>query len=413
MIIFNRQIRIFILVLLSIFFGLHISYGQISKNYIYAKVLTKDNTSFEGLVKFNKRTFLWSDFLKLDKLENSYSEYIPKNELVVYNRLADMGDEKDVIINKDLRYLSEHSLDIRFGFIKAIDFIKRNHVMMEIKDEKFIELSYNAFYSSFDMEMIDKEFGKVDIDGSMIERIEFMKTPADMNISRPKPIFGTVKTKQGEFTGFICWDMDEFLENDLIDGNWEHKEVSIAFKSISSIKRFNEGSIVKTLSGRDLYLTHSNDVSYGNRGLEVNMPNVGKVKVAWKDFESLTLNHSTDKEGLAYDDYITAKRLSGTVHLKDSTVCKGVIVYDLDEAMNVENVNGNNSNLNFTIPFLYVKSIAPKGLKYSKVKLKNGTVLFLGGHRDVNHKNDGVLVFTENGKSRFFHWFEIENIQFD
>lgn len=409
----DRQIRIFILVLLSVFFCVHISNGQISKNYIYAKVTTKDSSTFLGLVKFDKKLFMWSDFLRLDKLNNPYYKYIPKSKLIVSNRLVQIGNTDFEHIDKNLKYLKNHSLTIRFGFIKAIDFLENNQLIMEIKNKKFIELSYDAFFSTFDIEVKDKEFGKINIDASLIHRIEFLETPDDIVISKSKPIYGTVQTVQGEFTGFIRWDMDEVLEDDLIDGNWKYKEVSIAFKSIYSIKRHNDGCIVKTLSGRELYLKNSNDISYGNRGLEVNMPNVGKVKISWKDFKSLSLNHKINKEGIGYDDYRIAQRLSGKIFLRDSTIRKGVIVYDLDEAMNVENIDGRNSNLRFSIPFMYIKSITPMGFKYSKVELKNGTKLFLGGENDVNYKNDGVLIFTESGKIEFFHWFEIKNIQFD
>lgn len=413
MIVINKQIRVFILVLLSIFFNIHISNGQISKNYIYAKVITKDSSSFLGLVKFNKKLFMWSDFLKLNKLDNPYSRYIPKKKLIVSNRLVEIGDGDFKRLDKNLNYLKNHSFSVRFGFIKAIDFIDNNYLLLEIKNKKFIKLSYNSFFSDFDIEIKDREFGEINIDASIIHRIEFMKTPDDIVISKSKPIYGTVQTQQGKFTGFIRWDMDEVLEDDLIDGNWKNKEISIAFKSIHSIKRHNDGCIVKTLSGRELYLRHSNDISYGNRGLEVNMPNVGKVKISWKDFKSLNLNHAITTEGIGYAGYGAAKRLSGKVFLKDSSVYSGIIVYDLDEAMSVENINGKNSNLRFSIPFMYIKSISPMGFKYSKVRLKNGTELLLGGENDVNYKNDGVLVFTKSGNYEFFHWFEIKNIKFD
>lgn len=408
----NKSLRVIILLLLSMYFGISISYGQLSKNYIYAKVIVKDSSSFEGLVKFGKKTFLWSDFFKLDKTENPYGEYISKEKQNKQTCKISDVDGLKILLNNDLTNLAIHKFEVRMGYIKAMDFLDNRYISIELKDNKFINLRTDYSHSDLDIEILDNDLGKVKLDASLVARIEFMSTPEDIQITRPKPIYGTVLTKQGEFTGFICWDNDETSEDDLLDGEWGNKDVSIYFKNIASIEKSNSCCNVTTLSGTNLQLCGSNDVDNGNRGLVVNMPNIGKLSIDWRDFESLQLNHSIDGIGLSYDDYLPAQRLKGKVSLKDKSEYSGIIIYNLDKAMTVENIDGENAGLSFTIPLLYVKSISPKGLKYSKLVLKNGLNLLLGNSVDVNYKNDGVLVFTEDGKSEFLNWFDIENISF-
>jgi hypothetical protein len=406
---YNKHLRVLLLLILSMYFGIKISSGQISKNYIYAKVITKDSSTFEGFVKFGRRTFLWSDFFKLDKLENPYAQYIPigKKKVIQY----EISDD-DSFFRKDSRKLTVHEFTVRLGYIKSMEFHDNRYISLELKDEKYINLRSSYFHRDLDIEITDKEFGRLKLDASQLERIEFMSAPDNLEITMSAPIYGTVLTKQGEFTGFVCWDKDEIDEDDLLDGDWGRKGVSIYFKNIASIEKLNNCCNVITRSGVSIELCGSNDVNRSNRGVIVNMPNVGELTIDWRDFESLQLNHSFDNIGLAYDDYKPAERLRGDVILKDGSIHSGIIVYDLDEAMTIENIDGKNAGLAFKIPFLNIKSITPKSLKYSKIVLTNGISLLLGKLQDVNYKNDGILIFTETGDREFFQWVEIKNINF-
>ena len=64
-----------------------------------------------------------------------------------------------------------------------------------------------------------------------------------------------------------------------MDGN-----MAIEFGKIKSVERDGRGSLVILKSGRDFYLTGSNDVNHENRGIIVNIPGQGRVDIEWRDF---------------------------------------------------------------------------------------------------------------------------------
>ena len=45
---------------------------------------------------------------------------------------------------------------------------------------------------------------------------------------------------------------------------------------------------------------------------------------------------------------------------RDGLSLEGVLVYDLDEAMDFELLDGQNGNISYRVPFKYVQEIEPK-----------------------------------------------------
>lgn len=408
-------IRIFgkILILGLFLFIAKSASAQVNKSFIYGKVFASDGTFFEGYINMDKKSFLWSDLYNLQKIENPYSEYIPKNKRSLRNRRLEDEFGNVRIINRNNRRAIVHSFSVRFAYIKSIEYTGRKGVTLELKDDKFINLESSLSHRNNFIGLTDREFGEIRLRLSEINRIVFMNKPAEVNISRAEPIYGRVIAKQGEFTGFVCWDNDEVDLDDLLDGDWESKDVSILFKNIKSIVKDGRCCRVTTFSGREIRLCASNDVNSGNRGVFVNMPNVGRVKVKWSDFESAHFSKQTDDVGLSYDDYKPASRLKAKITLKNDEAHSGVLVYDLDEAMDVEILNGKNGGASYQIPFMYVKSITPRGFDYSDVLLRNGAKISLGDSSDVDYKNSGVLLFTGGENTEFFYWHELKTIVFE
>ena len=407
----NRAIVRFLLVGLF-FLIVSSSSAQVSNNYIYGKVFTTDGSSFEGFIKFGKRSFLWSDFYKLEKIDNPYSDYIPENKRKIRNKRIEDEFGAVRIVNRNPRRPTIHRFSIRFGYIKSIDFSGRKDVTLEIKGDKYINLESSYSHRNLSVSVTDIEFGEVKLRADDIDKIELMSRPVDLKISRAQPIYGTVVAEQGEFTGFICWDNDEVDGDDLLDGTWKRRDVSVLFRNIKSIVKEGRCCKVTTSSGKQIELCGSNDVDSGNRGVFVNMPNVGRVKVNWRDFKSINIIQQLYDVGLSYDDYKAANRMSATVTLKNNKEHSGVLVYDLDEAMDIEVLDGKNGNLEYQIPFMYIKSITPRGFDYSRVELRNGAKLSLGDSSDVDYKNSGILLFTGGEDTEFFYWYEVKKIEF-
>ena len=98
----------------------------------------------------------------------------------------------------------------------------------------------------------------------------------------------------------------------------------------------------------------------------------------------------------------------------DQNPLAGLLVFDIDELLDVETLEGKDNGLEYTIPFRNIKSIKPKNEDFSVVELRNGETLLLGDGRDVSMSNDGVLVFIKGKKEpQHIRWKRIEQITFD
>ncbi len=186
---------------------------------------------------------------------------------------------------------------------------------------------------------------------------------------------------------------------------------SVAFKNIASIKSLGNSSLVTLHSGRELYMWGENDVNATNRGIAINLPSVGQVIVGWHDFK-LFRSIPLDQLNLpVYDDFAAPERLSGRVETRDGLSLEGVLVYDLDEAMDFELLDGQNGNISYRVPFKYVQEIEPKNYKYTWVKLSGGTELVLGTMCDVTAANDGVLAFRAGGEVVYVRWRDVKRVE--
>ena len=98
----------------------------------------------------------------------------------------------------------------------------------------------------------DEKEGQIELKWRDINRLELFQAPADITSSFGQPLFGTVVSRDGmEFTGFVCWDVDEVLTEDILDGNDEAgRRRKIAFGNIESIRRNSSSSALVASSRR-------------------------------------------------------------------------------------------------------------------------------------------------------------------
>jgi len=163
----------------------------------------------------------------------------------------------------------------------------------------------------------------------------------------------------------------------------------------------------------EFFLRNSNDVNYQNRGIQVGIEDVGIVDLGWRDFESITFFHD-GQSGMSYNDFKTPTGLKGTVRVIDDSNVSGMIVFDLDEAWEYEFLDAKDDNINYKIPFRYIKKISPKNYNYSRVELRSGKTLLLDDMRDVTEENAGVLIFERGSKEPvYIVWKKIEEITFE
>jgi hypothetical protein len=169
---------------------------------------------------------------------------------------------------------------------------------------------------------------------------------------------------------------------------------------------------VRLKSGRQLHLSGSNDVNSGNRGVIVVSPEIGIIKFSWKAFRQVTFS-TPPHSGQAYNTFASPKPLQGTVSLLDDDNVTGRIIYDIDEVLDFEIVEGKENDIEYSIPFTNIKKITPKNSDYSLLELTSSQTLFLGSMRDVSEDNSGILVFVKGKKDPvYIAWRKVNEISF-
>ena len=415
----KRTILLIIGNLLAGFILLNESKAQDVEGYIYGRVTTLDQV-YQGQLRWDDEEAFWNDHFNATKIKNEYYD-----EIAERNR-ARNEEEKDFdwdnfnwnlssIWEDKLRELNTHQFVCQFGDIKALTDLRRDKLTLQMKNGLEIRLDGSGTNDVGSTIIVnDEEIGEISVRWDRITDIEFLPTPRKIRVTGGRPIYGTVETyRKGIFTGFIQWDHDERLDQEKLDGDNRDGDISIPFSEIASIEKYRDGSNVILKSGREFYLTNSNDVDNDNRGIIMTVPGVGKIDIPWKYFDRATLEPAPDS-GPSYNEYPPPKGLSGTVYTIRDDKVSGDIVFDMDESWELEILDGDDDDVEYKIPFRNIKSIEPKNYAYSMVTLKNGDKILLGGTQDVSDKNDGLLVFVRNNDDpAFIEWEEIVEIIFD
>jgi len=385
---------------------------------LYGSIMTVDSVVYTGAIRWNNEEMFLTDFFNSEKESNPYLKYLNPEK----RQKAKVKSKKNYW--SEFRLYNESNFDdsyskysrkfqCRFGDIKSIYVTGSESVHLELKTGKYIQLRGGSNDVGNKVWILDKELGLLKIAWDRIHEISFYSAPTNEEEHFGKPVYGKLISTKGEFTGFIQWDHDERLQSDLLDARSVDGEVSIAIKKIHFIQKLKDGCRVRLQSGRVLELNGKNDVNNNNRGIIVDIPGVGRVDFPWKHFLSLELLPVIDKILVGMDQFPESKRLFGKIFTNSGEIYEGIIVYDLDEAMDSEVLNGFNDQIEFSIPFRNIKSIEPKAYNYCMVDLRTGQKLYLGDQIDVSDRNAGILVFTATNEYSYFRWNEIQRIDFE
>ncbi len=388
--------------------------AQEASGYIYGTVTTY-NTSYTGQIRWGTEEAYWNDFFNAQKIGDEYYESI----------LSEKGDKKDGDLWDDVdfwdfssiwdnRKYSRHEFSTQFGNIAALEPRGRNKVRLTLKNGQEIELDGSGYNDvGAKITVFDDELGDVKLAWEKIDKVEFSEAPRSFEPSGGGPIYGTVETFKGSYTGYVQWDHDERLGNDVLDGDNRDGDIEIAFKHIKSIESRGNASKVVLHSGREFTLTGSNDVNSGNRGIIVTVPDIGKIDIPWKVFDRVDFEKTKNTRD-AYKNYRDPKGLRGTVETFRGDTYSGRIVYDVDEAWEVETLEAKDEAIEYVIPFAKIKSISPKNSYYSVIQLRSGEKLLLGDTRDVANGNDGIIIFTNSSREPvYIKWRDVADVTFD
>jgi len=386
--------------------------------FLYGRITTIEGRTYEGRLRWGKgggQEAFWGDYFNGAKDGNPWAAHAPVERLPKESRPVEiLGFE---VARR------EHPIDLgrlfmaRFGDIARIE-ASGDQVRVTLKSGTVFDLA-RLEASDFDdgVRVWDGSRGAVDLDSLRIRTIELLPTAPLAAV--PDRLHGTVRTRQGDFTGFVQWDREECVGSDGLDGKTADGELSLRFDTIRSIARSGDGARVTLLDGREIELSGTNDVGDGNRGLYVDDPRYGRVLVSWDAFERVDWSPGDAVgTGPAYGDFPPGRPLAGSVTTRAGRRLAGRLVFDLDESQTTETLDAPSGGVDYTLPFGLIASIVPgreKGdAQRARVTLQNGEELQLERSGDLSELNAGLLVFAV-GQQRpeYVPWADVGRVDFD
>ena len=141
------------------------------------------------------------------------------------------------------------------------------------------------------------ERGRVIVEWEDFEKLTLTKDiptmPAYSDYEVAKPIRGTITTGGGKsFTGRIVYDLDEYYQFEILDGEKGDTKFKIPFKNIKTIKPLNSGKSNITLrNGEEYLLEDTQDVSYDHTGIILfeGEDDSNPIYISWESVELIEL----------------------------------------------------------------------------------------------------------------------------
>jgi hypothetical protein len=224
-----------------------------------------------------------------------------------------------------------------------------------------------------------------------------------------------VRTRAGDFTGFIQWDREKGVGSDKLKGQTGNGELSLRFDTVRSIARKSSNSSeVTLLNGEGIVLSDTREVGTDNLGIYVDDRRYGRVLISWDAFERV--DFSPGGNSPAYGDFPTGRPLTGDVTTRAGRRLAGRLVYDLDESETTETLDAPSHGVDYTILFGLIASIVLPGPEErgagANVTLHSGEALQLERVGDLGGGNAGVLIFVDGRKEpEYVRWTEIKQIR--
>ena len=375
---------------------------------IYGRIIMEDGEIFEGLIRWDRNEASWVD--KLDGSKVIYRE----NRDGSKRRIEVFG----VRVYEEERGRSSYTRTsgIRFGHIQTLEPTGSNSAVLILQSGEevvFKDGSTDIGNNIRDILIEDMDRGEVELEWRDIERIEFMQAPSSIRSAYGERIHGTLTTRDGfEFSGFICWDLDEVLTSDILDGDDKNRRRKIRFGSIQRIGRNSSSSAYVVLNnGEEIVLRGTNDVNSDNSGILVLDHTLGEVEIDWDDFEEVVFTEPSFIP--RYDDFDYTEPLFGVVYTRDNGSYEGEIRWDNDEASTWELLNGNMHDIEFSIEFGKIRSIERISSRGAEVLLFDGRSFELRGSNDVDEDNDGIYIYDNDDNVTRVSWRDFDRVVFD
>lgn len=382
-------------------------------DFLYARVTTQDGATYEGRLRWGgDQEAFWGDYFNGFKPKNPWAAHVPPERLKERRPIEIFGI---AIAHRERPIDLGRPFMARFGDVTRIEARGRD-VRVTLKSGTAFDL--NRFDASdFDdgVRVWDGRRGVVDLDSLRIRAIELL--PAASPGAAPSRLHGTVRTRQGDFTGFVQWDRQECVGTDELIGYTAGRKLSLRFDTIRAIaRRSRDSSLVTLLDGRQIVLSGTRGVDHDNRGVYVDDRRYGRVLISWDAFERVDFSPGGD--GPVYGDFPPGHPLTGSVTTRAGRRLAGRLVYDLDESETTETLDAPSQGVDYTIPFGLVASIVLPGreerAQRARVTLQSGEELRLERAGDLGERNGGMLIFVE-GRQRpeYVPWTDVGQVDLD
>jgi hypothetical protein len=396
--------------------------------FIYGRITDGDGAIYEGRLRWgrNEEAF-WSDYFNGVKDENPWAAHAP---------LAQQPSEQTSVEifgialgGRSSSMNLERPFMVRFGDIARIDAHVKDVQVALKSGSRFTLDRFEAGDMDDTVRVWDATRGVVDLDSRRIRTIELLPTASLADV--PERLYGTVRSRAGDFTGYIQWNRQDCVGADELSGYSDQGKVGLRYDTIRSIARQSRDSVLVTLvDGGERLLTNraagrspllprepSYEVGQGNRGVYVDDARYGRVLVSWDAFERV--DFSKRDSGPGYDDFAPGRPLRGTVTTQDGRQLAGRLVYDFDESETNETLDAAREGVDYTITFSLIASILPRGRADGSpnrptVMLRDGEELQLDRSGDLGEGNAGMLIFVD-GRQRpdYVRWTDVARIDFD
>jgi hypothetical protein len=377
------------------------------QGFLYGRITTTDGATYEGRLRWGGgEEASWGDYFNGAKNENPWAAHVQPERLKERRPVEIFGikiAERERQIDLDRPFMA------RFGDIARIEPQGREIRVTLKSGAVFILDRFAADDLADGVRVWDGTRGIVDFDERRIRLIELLSTPSLG--AAPYRLHGTVRTRQGDFTGFVQWNREKGVGTDTLDGSTADGELSVRFDTIRSIARNSRDSARVSLGdGVEIVLSDT----HSSRGIYVDDGRYGRVLVSWDAFERI--DFSPGGSGPAYDEFPPGHPITGSVATRSGDRLTGRLVFDLDESETTETLDAPSEGVDYTIPFGLVASIVPPGRddrdgQLARVTLHNGEELWLERAGDLGEGNAGMLIFV-GGRQRpeYVPWTDVERI---
>lgn len=390
------------------------SYAQYNEAFLYAEVRLKSGEKVKGQLRWGNEELMWDDMFWAFKVGAPFGS---KENLT----LGKQKEQNSVFshFNFDFMQLWEnrgqqtrYNFKCHFGDINKIKIISDTRAQLFFKNGQRVMVTKNQENDIGATLRVFSFTGVVQkITWRQISEIQFLPFPEGRASTLGNPIYGRIETTNGVFEGFIAWNKKERVGTDKLNGYKDGEKENISFSLIKKVEVEGDGSLVTLLTGEKILLRDHRDVNYKNKGIIIKQKGLGHILVHWEELISADFFYPPERPMFYRDFYIT-HYLQGTVTDKNGNTFLGRLVYDMDEYLSLEVLDGTHNNTEYLIPFKYISSIKKQNSNYTKLCLRSGEELLLAEHPDVTAENQGIIIEAYGRKNLYVSWREFKYINF-